>query len=70
MLYMGQLSRLGYLLQERRRRFLQEWQAVGGAREKGKDKDWRRKEEVKYMYYFIIFTLSPSHYSFIAIRRR
>uniref|UniRef100_A0A1X7VA41 KAT8 regulatory NSL complex subunit 2 n=1 Tax=Amphimedon queenslandica TaxID=400682 RepID=A0A1X7VA41_AMPQE len=34
MLYMGQLSRLGYLLQERRRRFLQEWQAVGGAREK------------------------------------
>uniref|UniRef100_A0A1X7TJ62 Uncharacterized protein n=1 Tax=Amphimedon queenslandica TaxID=400682 RepID=A0A1X7TJ62_AMPQE len=37
MLYMGQLSRLGYLLQERRRRFLQEWQAVGGAREKGKD---------------------------------
>lgn len=35
-LYMGQLSRLGYLLQERRRRFLQEWQAVGGAREKGK----------------------------------
>ncbi len=34
-LYMGQLSRLSNLLQERKRQFLLEWQAVGGSKEKG-----------------------------------
>ena len=34
-LYMGQLSRLSHLLQDRRRQFLLEWQAAGGVRDKG-----------------------------------
>ena len=34
-LYMGQLSRLSNLLQERKRQFLLEWQAVGGSKDKG-----------------------------------
>ena len=34
-LYVGQLSRLRHVLQERRRQFLLEWQAEGGSREQG-----------------------------------
>ena len=34
-LYMGQLAHLKHAMQERRRRFLMEWQAAGGTRAEG-----------------------------------
>ena len=39
-LYMGQLSHLSNLLQDRRRQFLLEWQAAGGSKDKGLCSDW------------------------------
>ena len=37
-LYMGQLAHLKHAMQERRRRFLMEWQAAGGTRAEGEQK--------------------------------
>lgn len=34
-LYMGQLGHLKHAMQERRRRFLSEWQSAGGTRAEG-----------------------------------
>ena len=43
-LYMGQLSRLKHMMKERRRRFLAEWQAAGGTKGDGEERErWRRE---------------------------
>jgi KAT8 regulatory NSL complex subunit 2 len=51
-LYMGQLSRINYLLQEKRRHFLHDWQAAGGTKEKaGLPSEGISKHAVAYRNY-------------------